>query len=671
MHVPVKIQLLTILHILPVCLFFSCDFKNTEFIADNKVDSISISNELRKLYTISNLPEYENTAKSHQISSYDTTGGNDDGFSGKYSFLQRNRDSTLVIFDVSGAGVIHRFWTPTPTNDTLDFYIDNPDQITFSIKYMDLFSGDVYPFIDPLCGNQIGGYFCYLPIPFQKSCKIVCRSKKMQFHQIQYKLYANSTKVKSFSVDLTDEEKAIMKCATDQLSLFEKDISNFYEKKIVHTKSSSAALTPDKCLTIFEYNKAGRILGIELSPATVFEGTEKLIDIKITWDKESEPGIYLPVHDFFGYAFGSPSMQSLLLGSQGDINYCYFPMPFDERVKIELVYRRRNENRAHLNIDYTIFYSKEPRNKETEGKFYAEWNRDINPEKGKPHYFLERKGKGHYVGTILQAQGLKSGMTLFFEGDDFTSVDGEPIIYGTGSEDYFNGGWYAFIDTWDTKMSLPLHGALDYSLPMCRTGGYRFFITDKISFTENITHTIEHGPVGNAFPVDYTSVALYYCNSPNNAVQQEPTNELTTVYLPDTLVIYPQLMSYNVWDNINFESSWAYNTGGLSYLYTVNNESKLRISLKEIPYNKYKLCLDITEFDEGCEFSIWQRQSQLSSWINTANTSTTRIEELYVCDIDIRDFRNMLTIRFKTDEKHKKLFLNRMILIKTVANAHK
>jgi len=340
-------------------------------------------------------------------------------------------------------------------------------------------------------------------------------------------------------------------------------------------------------------------------------------------------------------------------------------MPFDEGAKIELIYRQGNENRDLVNIDYQIFYSEQPRNKEAEGRFYAEWNRNIDPEKGKPHYFLERAGKGHYVGTILQTQGLIAGMTLFFEGDDFTSVDGEPIIHGTGSEDYFNGGWYAFVDTWDTKMSLPLHGALEYSLPMCRTGGYRLFLTDKISFRENIHHTIEHGPVGNAFPVDYTSVALYYCNSLTQKQQQEPTNELAAIYLPDTLVVYPQLMSYNVWNEIHFESSWEYNTGGLSYRYTVDNESKLRIALRDIPHNTYKLYMDITEFDEGCEFSIWQRQSQLSSWIKTANKSTTRVEELYVCDIDIRDFRNTLTIRFKTEEKQKKLFLNRIILIKT------
>ena len=130
-----KIQLITGISIIIAGLLSGCDSDERNTIAPVKADSISVSTELEKLYDISNLPTYENTARSYQISSYDTTGGNDDGFGGRYSFLRRNSDSTLVIFEVSGPGVIHRFWTPTPTNDTLDFYIDNPDQVEFSRTY--------------------------------------------------------------------------------------------------------------------------------------------------------------------------------------------------------------------------------------------------------------------------------------------------------------------------------------------------------------------------------------------------------------------------------------------------------------------------------------------------------------------------------------------------------
>ncbi len=82
--------------------------------------------------------------------------------------VRRNEDGSLIIFDVRGGGVINRIWTPTPTADTLDFFINDTLKPAFSICYPDLFSGKKYPFIAPLCGNQLGGFYCYMPIPFEK-----------------------------------------------------------------------------------------------------------------------------------------------------------------------------------------------------------------------------------------------------------------------------------------------------------------------------------------------------------------------------------------------------------------------------------------------------------------------------------------------------------------------
>ena len=62
----------------------------------------------------------------------------------------------------------------------------------------------------------------------------------------------------------------------------------------------------------------------------------------------------------------------------------------------------------------------------------------------------------------------------------------EKCIHGTGSEDYFNGGWYAVMDRWDRGVSLPIHGALLYDLKTARTGGYRFYLSDKVNFDSSL-----------------------------------------------------------------------------------------------------------------------------------------------------------------------------------------
>lgn len=620
---------------------------------------VSLTSELNALHDISKLPAYQSGTKIYQISSYDTTGGNDDGFSGKYSFIRKEKNGDLVILDAKGSGVINRIWTPTPTDDTLDFYIDDTTKPAFSIKFRDLFSGKVFPFIHPLCGNEVGGFYCYIPIPFQKHCKVVYRGAKLQFYQIQYRLYPQGTAVKNFSMQLNAEEKVALNTASHLWDNTDKKVSDFtdtHQYKLL-SDSQSIDLQPGETKQIFAANKGGRILGIEMYPAESFIGNNKQIDIQINWDNETIPAVDCPVADFFGYAFGEPSMQSLLSGSQDNKNYCYFPMPFDKKAIITLTYRKnKNEADAHsVKVNTKVYYTTEKRNVLTEGRFYTHWSSKKEYENDGPHVFLNTKGKGHYVGTILQAQGLNPGMTLFFEGDDSTAVDGEFRMHGTGSEDYFNGGWYALMNRWDGKMSLPLHGALTYSLPLARTGGYRLFLSDKIPFAKSFYQSIEHGPTDN-IPVDYTSLGLYYCDTPP-ATYEKPANENTEVYIPDTLMMYPQLMEFTISGHIDFKLA-----GPMTF--SSENGSQVRINLNEIPAGKYKLYLDYNQDKDGCEFAIWQRQVELTKWISSLNESRKHIPQQYLCDIGIETFKNTLTIKFKTDKDHRNFSLNRLIFMR-------
>lgn len=78
---------------------------------------------LEALYRLDRLPAFRESVKVGSISSYDRSGGNDDGFSGKYSYLRKEGDA-LVLADLKGPGVIYRLWTPTPTDDLLEFLFD-------------------------------------------------------------------------------------------------------------------------------------------------------------------------------------------------------------------------------------------------------------------------------------------------------------------------------------------------------------------------------------------------------------------------------------------------------------------------------------------------------------------------------------------------------------------
>jgi hypothetical protein len=244
----------------------------------------------------------------------------------------------------------------------------------------------------------------------------------------------------------------------------------------------------------------------------------------------------VPVGDFFGYSFGDPSARSLLVGVENDTAYAYFPMPYDHSARIEIV----SEGQSGPPVKFTseVFSTSQAREK-TEGRFYARWNRENPVPQGEPFKFVEVNGRGHLVGVILQAQGLESGQTLFFEGDDEATLDGELTIHGTGSEDFFNGGWYDIPGRWNDRFSLPLSGALDYQKSLGRTGAYRLMMSDAYAFRNSLKLTIEHGGEGNRVPADYAATSfLYLENPPANLPDLPPAND-RAVNDPDKIVFVP------------------------------------------------------------------------------------------------------------------------------------
>lgn len=612
------------------------------------------ADELELLKRIDKLPEYRTGSYVEQFSSYDRTGGNDDGFAGTYSFLRKENDK-LVIAEMEGPGVIDRIWTPTPTDNMLYFYFDGQQEPGLKIRFSDLFSGNVYPFTRPVCGNELGGFYCYLPITYAKSCKIVFDGPKLEFIQIQYRSLPGK-KVETYTGKFSQRDKDLLA----EVNRLWADISpraTHYtsgNSAVVQVKDTVFTIGPGQEQPFFTMHEAGRIVGLEIDGGTSFEGLYKDVLLSARWDNEQVEAVYSPVADFFGYAFGKGAMRSILAGRQGTTNYCYLPMPFDRCASLKMIYKKRaGVQQAPVSVRAKVYYNKIRRNVKKEGKFYTVWNREKTPL-GKFHRFLAQKGKGHYVGTIHQAQGLRPGMTLFFEGDDSTYVDNKMRLHGTGSEDYYNGGWYALLDRWDRGNSLPLHGCLDYSLPMARTGGYRFFLSDKLSYEKEIYHGMEHGEVNNNFPVDYTSVAFFYAAQPLSQ-RAEPSDEQRTVFLPDVHVYFPQLMQLTLGGGVQV----AFDRG---VRMTTRRNGTVRLLLDDIPEGKYRVLMDYFEKPDGADFQLWQRQKQLSDWISTKGEKETFKNRVHAGDIELTEQTNSITVHIRSNGEERQFEMGTVTL---------
>lgn len=617
--------------------------------------------EILKLSRIDWLAKYQANVTVKQISSYDTTGGNDDGFSGKYSFLRKENDA-LVIADLKGPGIIQRIWTPTPTADTICFFFDGETSPRLELKFIDLFSGERYPFVRPVVGNEVGGYYCYLPIPYKNSCKIVFKGKRMQFFQIQYQELTGPNSVATFPSKFSKAEEEAL---AGVIAFWKSSGAQLLASQQFKTATKEVVLKPGETLPVFSHNGGGRIVGLEITPQSQLNDQFKELILRARWDNDPVPAINSPLGDFFGYAFGKPSMQSMLMGVKAGIHYCYLPMPFDKKATIELEFLKNALNKAAaIPVKVTVYYTESKRSPE-EGKLYAEWKRVVNPEMGKPYLILDKRGRGHYVGTLLQAQGLNSGMTRFFEGDDECFVDGQMRLHGTGSEDYFNGGWYALPNRWDQAFSLPLSGCLAYSIPLARTGGFRFYLTDKVSFEKNFHLTIEHSGEKNNIPVDYTSVAFYYCDTPPQSNSLPPVELLGKVNTPNLLEYWIQLLPIKALGGrssvSNEDCKDAKSGQNFNVLKLEGRENGFAKFELEVPSNgEYKLYFSYFKGPECSPFEVVQRQIPVRAARDCYAPGNTFVDKEYIGTLSVKEGTNNITVVLKNGPQ--KSALNRFML---------
>jgi hypothetical protein len=233
------------------------------------------------------------------------------------------------------------------------------------------------------------------------------------------------------------------------------------------------------------------------------------IVLRIYWDDESLPSVEAPIGDFFGCGFKYKPFVSQFLGMTSGGFVCYFPMPFERSARVEIANDTQQEVAGFL---YQIEYQKFEAALESDvAYFHAHWNRNIRTAYDSNYLILKSEGKGHLVGVNLNIQSY-DGTFKFLEGDEMIYVDREkrPSVQGTGTDDYFAGGWYFN----EGEFSGPYSGLIYKNDSLGQIAAYRFHIMDPIPFRRNIRVTVEHGH-GNQEVADYSSTAYWYQMEPH------------------------------------------------------------------------------------------------------------------------------------------------------------
>lgn len=301
-------------------------------------------------------------------------------------------------------------------------------------------------------------------------------------------------------------------------------------------------IPPGATLTVLNVDGPGEITHLWFTMDDDENYALKRVVLKMYWDGDKNPSVLAPIGDFFGLGLGLyHTWDSLVLSVAPDKSLnSFFPMPFERHARITVTNEGHEPVTAfYYNVNYrtydhklpdgTLYFHAEYRQAQPNPGWTNEWVNNQTPRadctpnfSGQGNYvFLDTKGHGQYVGLTFSV--LQNQDSWWGEGDAMFFIDGskKPVMYGTGSEDYFHGAWGfggARNQLSQHPFSYPLYGApiVGSQLAGSRSSLYRFDLHSPVPFHTSFKGTIEHGS-GNDRSDNFYSVAYWYQAPPQQA----------------------------------------------------------------------------------------------------------------------------------------------------------
>jgi hypothetical protein len=300
----------------------------------------------------------------------------------------------------------------------------------------------------------------------------------------------------------------------------------------VFSNDDSKRIFPGQTFVMADLRGPGVVDHIWITVADNEFAWPRLVRLRVYYDGKKTPSVDVPLGDFFGVGHGYErdlDSMPIRVSSFGRARNSYWPMPFRQSCKITVT---DEGNRPVTMFYYHVDWQKHVSLPNDVAYFHGYYRQERPAVSGKNYEFLNVKGTGHYVGTVLNV--IQAGVGWFGEGDDLFYVDGakHPQIAGTGTEDYFN-------EAWGLRVSYsPWYGTpvAEGERIGARLTGYRWHVPDPIPFTKSLWAGIEHagwtynadGSLRSGFeerPDYFSSAAFWYQIGVNEDLAEPPYGE--------------------------------------------------------------------------------------------------------------------------------------------------
>ncbi|GAB3420732.1 glycoside hydrolase family 172 protein [Flindersiella endophytica] len=502
------------------------------------------------------LTEIGSDSRTRQFSSFDRGDGNDDGFGGTYSCL-RQTDAGCVIAEHEGAGEVDSIWFTrdggTVTNTgTITVELDGTPVVSAPLQ--DLVDGKQgAPFVHPLVANadqSSGGVYIKVPMPYRTQMRITTQHNPLFYH-VTYRQFGDPQGIVTFdpgdqaldviaklrasgtadpkptqlnvrTIDRTTDIAAGTSATVASssrpgaLTQLRIRIPQLAESTPDHTRSappkpSPSALDPRKARWIRPDPRTAKHTARTEASDDILANTR----IRLTFDGDRT--VDAPLGEFFGSGLGLYTVQSLMFGIDPASRTltAWWLMPYAGSAKVQLY---NGSGTAISGLESSVTVSDNPVWKQRldsgrTGRFRTTTNRE-QTELGRDHVFLETAGTGRIVGVTHTVEGRIPAGNLrnYLEGDERLFVDGSlsPDLHGTGTEDFYEGGWYFNRGPFSAPMTgNPAHEEAGGGCQYDCTGLYRLTLAEGIDFASKVRFGIEHGPGNDADAIE-GSTAYWY-----------------------------------------------------------------------------------------------------------------------------------------------------------------
>ncbi|WP_299667913.1 glycoside hydrolase family 172 protein [uncultured Polaribacter sp.] len=663
--------------------YTSCQEKETE-----KITYVNLVNRLTDLEVLAQLPN--EGEKSEMWASYDRrskvdsiTGefinwaANNDGLNPQFIRKEGNNE---VLAEMTGPGAIVRIWSASPRKGKVNIYIDGSETPMISESFIDYFKPTIpaFDFSELVYETNAKGFNNYVPITYQKSCKIVAEPGWGQYYHFNYITFKKGTEVEKFDPNLNEQTTGAL---TKVNTFFQQKMGENPSNNELTMSSQKTTLESGKRTIVFDLKGKGAIASLKAKVQTpnsknIEEILRKTI-LEIAWDGEKNPSVWSPIGDFFGSAPGFNTYKTLPMGMVGDEMYSYWYMPFLKGAKITL------HNYSDHPVDVTLEIGEDELQGDSDNyaRFHAKWHRDLAPvEKARwPDWLLlKTEGKGRFLGASLSLWNPKGGSNTnageghywWGEGDEKFFIDGEsfPSTFGTGTEDYFG---YAWCDP--SIFEQAFHSQSIDSDNMGYQSVNRWQIIDNIPFQKSFNGYLEKY-FANDWPTQYATVVYWYLDADGkDPIKATPEDELFGYEIPFEVYRQPDALeaenlkvTKNTGGWVNTDAfaheSMYKDVSGHKMLFWGTDKNKKNNLVTEFNSDKegrYDVYANIIKQKEGGVFKISINNQKLKNINFKSSNDTKYTERVKLGTVDLKKGRQEIIFDLlKKDKFPQKLWID-------------